>query len=110
MNFPENPIFQFLFWLVDTPGLAEIDGAERVRVAAETAKDADLVLVVVDGPLRESEHDLLEHFGRMEKRVLICLNKSDWYDNRDRDALIGLDAAALHPADTDYTDVGAVIE
>lgn len=21
MNFPDNPIFQFLYWLVDTPGL-----------------------------------------------------------------------------------------
>ncbi|MCA9174576.1 MAG: DUF697 domain-containing protein [Planctomycetales bacterium] len=75
--------------LVDTPGLGEIDGAERVRIAAEAAKDADLVVVVVDGPLRESEHNLLERLGEMEKRVLVCLNKSDWYDQRDQESLIG---------------------
>jgi len=48
-----------------------------------------MVLVVVDGPLRESEHELLEQLGQMEKRVLICLNKSDWYSQEDRDKLTG---------------------
>ena len=75
--------------LVDTPGLGEIDGATHVNIAAESAKDADLVLVVVDGPLRESEHDLLERLGNMEKRVIICLNKSDWYSETDRNKLTG---------------------
>lgn len=75
--------------LVDTPGLGEIDGASHVNIAAESAKDADLVLVVVDGPLRESEHDLLSRLGKMEKRVIICLNKSDWYSQSDRDKLVG---------------------
>ena len=74
--------------LVDTPGLGEIDGAQRGSVSADAAKDADLVLVVVDGPLREWEHELLQRLGEMEKRVLICLNKEDWYNSRDRRALI----------------------
>jgi len=73
--------------LVDTPGIGEIDGAGHVNIAAESAKDADAVLVVVDGPLRESEHDLLERLGQMEKRVIICLNKSDWYSTSDREKL-----------------------
>lgn len=75
--------------LVDTPGIGEIDGADHVAIAAESVKDADMVLVVVDGPLRESEHELLEQLGQMEKRVLICLNKSDWYSQDDRDKLTG---------------------
>lgn len=75
--------------LVDTPGLGEVDGASHVNIAAESAKDADLVLVVVDGPLRESEHDLLERLGQMEKRVIICMNKSDWYSESDREKLKG---------------------
>ncbi len=75
--------------LVDTPGLGEIDGALHVKIAAESARDADLVLVVVDGPLRESEHNLLARLGEMEKRVIICLNKSDWYSEADREKLIG---------------------
>ena len=75
--------------LVDTPGLGEVDGSWRQHLAAEAAKDADLVLMVVDGPLRESEHQLLLQLAEMEKRVVICLNKEDWYAAHDRDALLG---------------------
>jgi uncharacterized protein (DUF697 family) len=58
-------------------------------VSAESAKDADLVILVVDGPLRESEFQLIRKLGQMEKRVIICLNKSDWYSAADRDKLVG---------------------
>jgi small GTP-binding protein len=75
--------------LVDTPGLGEIDGAVHVTIAAEAAKDADLVLLVVDGPLRASEFELLRQLGDMEKRVLVCLNKTDWYSDTDRQKLLG---------------------
>ena len=76
-------------FLVDTPGLGEVDGERHVMVAAESAQDADLILLVVDGPLRESEFRLLEKLGQMEKRVIVCLNKSDWYSEEDRDKLLG---------------------
>jgi GTPase SAR1 family protein len=75
--------------LVDTPGLGEIDGAEHIAVAAEAARDADLVLMVVDGPLRQSEFKLLSRLGEMEKRVLLCLNKADWYEPADQKKLVG---------------------
>lgn len=75
--------------LVDTPGLGEIDGHERLAVAAESARDADLVLLVVDGPLRESEFNLLKKLGEMEKRVIVCLNKEDWYAAADQPKLLG---------------------
>ncbi|MEC9091941.1 MAG: GTP-binding protein [Planctomycetota bacterium] len=75
-------------FLVDTPGLGEIDGEEHVHIAAEAAKDADIILVVVDGPLREYEFTLLEKLGAMEKRSLICVNKSDWYKPEDRQKLV----------------------
>jgi predicted GTPase/uncharacterized protein (DUF697 family) len=74
--------------LVDTPGLGEIDGAEHVAVAAQSAKNADLILLVVDGPLRESESQLLTSLGAMEKRIVVCLNKSDWYTPEDREKLL----------------------
>jgi len=75
--------------LVDTPGLGEVEGAERVAAAAEAARDADLVLMVVDGPMRESEHRLLARLGEMEKRVLLCLNKADWYEPDEQAKLLG---------------------
>ncbi len=74
-------------FLVDAPGLGEIDGAEHVAIAAEAARDADLVLLVVDGPLRQSEFKLLDRLGQMQKRMLICLNKADWYSLADREKL-----------------------
>jgi small GTP-binding protein len=75
--------------LVDTPGLGEVEGVERAGVSAAAAKDADVVLVVVDGPLRDSEFRLLAQLGQMEKRVLLCLNKEDWYDEHERLSLLG---------------------
>ncbi len=74
--------------LVDTPGLGEVDGAVHINIAAEAAKDADLILLVVDGPLRASEHQLLKQLNQMEKRVLICLNKTDWFTSEDRTKLV----------------------
>ena len=38
--------------LVDTPGLAEVRGEARAAESAAAAKNADLVLFVVDGPLK----------------------------------------------------------
>jgi small GTP-binding protein len=67
--------------LVDTPGLAEVRGEERAAIAAEAAKNADLVLLVVDGPLKSYEVDLVKKLGEMEKRIVVCLNKEDWYDD-----------------------------
>lgn len=76
-------------FLVDTPGLGEIDGEEHIHIAASSAKDADIVLVVVDGPLRDHEFQLLGNLAEMEKRALICVNKSDWYKPEDREKLLG---------------------
>jgi uncharacterized protein (DUF697 family) len=88
--------------LVDTPGLGEVEGAERVAIAAQAARDADLVLLVVDGPLRHSEHRLLQRLGEMEKRILVCLNKADWYEEAEKRLLLGQIAGqiiGLVPAD-----------
>ncbi len=82
--------------LVDTPGIGEAEGADHESMAAEAAKDADLVLTVVDGPLRDSEFQLLRRLAEMEKRVVVCLNKEDWFTPTDRDALLGQIRRQLH--------------
>jgi small GTP-binding protein len=74
--------------LVDTPGLAEVKGEVRAAEAAEAAKNADLVLFVVDGPLKSYESELLDALASMEKRIVVCLNKEDWYDEEQRDELL----------------------
>ncbi len=74
--------------LVDTPGLGEVHGAEHAEVSADAAENADLVLLVVDGPLRDSEFQLLRRLFDMEKRVLLCLNKEDWYESEEKQRLL----------------------
>lgn len=75
--------------LVDTPGLAEIKGENREELAKAAARDADLVLFVTDGPLKDFELRFLEILAAMEKRIVVCLNKEDWYRPEDRELLLG---------------------
>lgn len=81
--------------LVDTPGLAEVEGEQRAAAAAEAARDADLALVVIDGPLKAYEVALVDSLIAMEKRLLVCLNKADWYDAEQLRRLMGQVAEQL---------------
>ncbi|MEW4564122.1 DUF697 domain-containing protein [Bremerella sp. JC770] len=74
--------------LIDTPGLGEVDGSVHQEIATHSAHDADIVLLVVDGPLRHSEFQLLELLAKMDKRVIICLNKEDWFTDADKAKLL----------------------
>lgn len=74
--------------LVDTPGLAEINGIEREELAKHAARDADLVLFVTDGPLKDFEFEFLKTLAEMEKRIVVCLNKEDWFRPADRQRLL----------------------
>lgn len=74
--------------LVDTPGLAEVEGESRAADAASAAESADLVLFVVDGPLKSYEEELLRLLAGMQKRLVLCLNKTDWYDRHQQADLL----------------------
>ena len=84
--------------LIDTPGLGEAEGETRAAQAALVAKDADLVLFVVDGPLKAYERALVAPLATMEKRVLLCLNKEDWFPNESKAALLSQLAEQVQPA------------
>lgn len=97
--------------LVDTPGLAEVRGEARAASAASAAKNSDIVLLVVDGPLKAYEVDLASKLAEMEKRMLVCLNKEDWYDDEAQEQLISQIAQQLPtiaPADVVAVRAGAV--
>ena len=81
--------------LVDTPGLAEVRGESRATQSAAAAQDADLVLLVVDGPLKVYEVDLAKRLLAMEKRIVVCLNKEDWYQAEDQQQLVSQIATQL---------------
>lgn len=65
--------------LVDTPGLNEVDGAQRATMAHEAAQRADLVLFVVDSDLNEVEYSALVELAASHKPIVLVLNKADLY-------------------------------
>ena len=65
--------------LIDTPGLNEVDGAQRAAMAHEAAARADLVLFVTDSDLNEVEYSALVELAASHKPIMLVLNKADLY-------------------------------
>ncbi|MEM9544284.1 MAG: DUF697 domain-containing protein [Cyanobacteria bacterium P01_E01_bin.42] len=67
--------------LIDTPGILEIgtEGMEREGMARKLATDADLLLFVVAGDLRQSECEPLKVLSQIGKRSVLVFNKIDLY-------------------------------
>lgn len=65
--------------LIDTPGLNEVDGAQRAEMAHGAAERADLVLFVTDSDLNEVEYSALVELAASHKPILLVLNKADLY-------------------------------
>ena len=65
--------------LVDTPGILEAGqaGLGREETARRQAVRADLMVVVVDGDLRQSELTVVRSIADLGKRLLLVLNKRD---------------------------------
>ncbi len=93
--------------LVDTPGIGEVDNEKHAKIAKEAAEHADLVLLVLDGPLRESEFETLKVLGGLKKPLHVCLNKTDWYGDDQKNDLIRQISKQVRPW-VDPRDVTAV--
>src|SRR5690606_24182304 len=65
--------------LIDTPGINELDGEERERLAYEVAEVSDLVVFVCDGDLTREELDAIRTLAATQRPLLLALNKSDRY-------------------------------
>lgn len=74
--------------LIDTPGIDELDGEARERIAREVAERADLVLFVVDADMTAVEHAALQQVAVAGRPALLVLNKADRYSERERSALL----------------------
>ncbi len=82
--------------LIDTPGINELSGEERERLAFDIAAISDLVLFVVDGDMTQSEIDALTTLARTNRPLMLVLNKADRYTEEERDRL--LDRLRQHAA------------
>lgn len=74
--------------LIDTPGINELDGEARERLAFDVAEVSDLVVFVADGDLTRDELNALKTLAATQRPVLLALNKADRYAPAERDALL----------------------
>jgi small GTP-binding protein len=74
--------------LIDTPGIDELDGEAREKLAFEVASVSDLVVFVADGDMTQRELDALALLARTERPLLLALNKADRYGDDERERLI----------------------
>ena len=88
-------------FLIDTPGINEVDGEAREQLAREVANRSDLVLFVVDGDLTQVEIDALRSLSGTRRPLLLVLNKTDRYKSDElaqlREALKQHSEGLLHP-------------
>jgi GTP-binding protein Era len=89
-------------FLIDTPGINEIDGEAREQMAREVSQRSDLVLFVIDGDMTDSEYSALQGLAREHRPLLLVLNKCDRYTAAQRqelrDSLLARLEHIIHPA------------
>ena len=73
--------------LMDTPGLNDVAGETRDRLAFDVARRADLILFVVSGDITNYENQALLQLRRLQKPILLVFNKIDLYPDRDRQTI-----------------------
>ena len=74
--------------LIDTPGIDELNGAEREQLARRISNRADIILMLCEGDLTDSEFQALEQLCAAQRTVLLVLNKSDRYSSRELELLL----------------------
>ena len=74
-------------FLIDTPGINEIDGEVRERMAREVSGRSDLVLFIIDGDMTDSEYRTLQELAQEHRPVVLVLNKCDRYSAAQREQL-----------------------
>ncbi len=67
-------------YLIDTPGINEIDGEEREKLAHEVASRSDLLLFVVDSDLTDVELNALKMVADTQRPIILVVNKADQYN------------------------------
>jgi GTP-binding protein Era len=69
--------------LIDTPGIDELEGAEREALAQRISKRADVTIMLCEGDLTHLEFLALQQLCAVQRTVLLVLNKSDRYSQEE---------------------------
>ena len=73
--------------LIDTPGLDEIEGEARAKMAQDVARGADLILFIVAGDITQTEYQALCELRQAQKPIILVFNKVDLYPDQHRAAI-----------------------
>ena len=76
--------------IIDTPGINEVDGADRAELAETTARRSDLILFVTDSDLNETEYAALVELAAIQKPIIVVFNKIDLYSDDQKEKLVTL--------------------
>jgi GTP-binding protein Era len=71
--------------LVDTPGIDEVGGEVREKLAQDVARRADLILFVVSSDMQRREFEALAELREARKPIIVVFNQIDRYPDDDRD-------------------------
>ena len=70
--------------LIDTPGIDEVDGETREKLAHEMAQQVDLILFIISGDITQVEFAALSQLREAGKPIILAFNKIDQYPETDR--------------------------
>ena len=74
--------------LIDTPGIDELDGQQREKLAREVSDRSDIVLMVCDADLTQLELAALTSLAKRGRTLLLALNKADRYSQQEQQQLL----------------------
>jgi len=75
-------------YLIDTPGLNEVNGESREQMTRDLASRSDLILFVIDSDLTESEKQALISISQQNRPIILVINKTDRYSKNEQNLLI----------------------
>jgi len=74
--------------LIDTPGIDELDGEAREELAESVAHMSDIILMVCESDLTDTEFEAVQKLAERNRPVLLVLNKSDRYSINELQSLL----------------------
>lgn len=74
--------------LIDTPGIDELEGEAREDMAKSVARISDIVMMVCEGDLTDTEFQAVVKLAERQRPLLLVLNKSDRYSSAELQSLL----------------------
>lgn len=75
-------------YFIDTPGINEIEGEQRAKMAHEVAARSDIILFVLDSDMTDTEYQALKQVVSESRPVVLVLNKADRYTKGEQKILL----------------------